>query len=140
MCDVLHYAYLCGGSMGQHVLAIGIPDAVQPFHRSLISFLTDDLHLLIHLEIKSNRKSIKDNLWLEKILNTCTKPLSVSIPATSRPNPIVLGTLPVCIYDEFNLCRLGLTSVCGSSMCLWPQGRRPLPESPHALWSLRQSS
>ena len=59
VCDVLLYAYLCGGSMGQHVLPIGIPDAVQPFHRSLISFLTDDLHLLIHLEMKSNRNKYK---------------------------------------------------------------------------------
>ena len=70
MCDVLLYAYLCGGRMGQHVLAIGIPDAVQPFHRSLISFLADDLHLLIHLEIKSNRKSVKENLRMMDLIHT----------------------------------------------------------------------
>jgi hypothetical protein len=51
------YVYLCGSSVGQHVLAIGISDTVQPFHRSLVSFLANDLHLLVDLEKKLSTHS-----------------------------------------------------------------------------------
>ena len=43
------YVHLSRSSVCQHVFPIGVSNAVKPLHRSIVSLLTKNLHLLIHL-------------------------------------------------------------------------------------------